>query len=152
MRRALAIRAALVVMIALAIGCGGRSSSPAEPAARSDSIVLLSVDPPEGTHMPLGGRVQVTARVRYTFQQPAGGTVEVVVTPLPFGLPLLTDPLLAHVHVDGQEGEATLRFAILLDDPDHQLHPGPIAADLFLLPQGQNQSSTSVQIRYEVVP
>jgi len=152
MRGAPAIRTALVVMIALVMGCGGRSSSPAEPAARSDSIVLLSVDPPEGTHMQLGGRVQVTARVRYTFQQPAGGTVEVVVTPFPFGLPLLTDPLLAQVHVDGQEGEATLRFAILLDDPDHQLRPGPIAANLALFPQGQNQSSISAQIRYEVVP
>jgi hypothetical protein len=141
----------LFVMTALVLGCGGRSSSPSEPAAR-DSIVLLSVDPPEGTHVPLGGRVQVTARVRYTFAQPAGGTIESVVTPVPFGLPLLTDPLLAQVHVEGQQGEATLRFAILLDDPDHQLRPGPIAAALFLLPQGQNQSSTSVQFRYEVVP
>jgi hypothetical protein len=146
------MRTALVVMITLALGCGGRSSSPTEPAARRDSIVLLSVDPPEGTHVPLGGRVQVTARVRYTFEQAAGGTIDLIVTPLPFGLPLLTDPLLAQVHVEGQEGEATLRFAILLDDPDHQLRPGPIAAELFLLPQGQNQSSTSVQIRYEVVP
>jgi hypothetical protein len=139
-------------MVALACGCGGRSSSPAEPAARRDSIVLLSVDPPEGTHVQLGGRVQVVARFRYTFAQTAGGSIDTVVTPLPFGLPLLTDPLLAQVHVEGQEGEATLRFAILLDDPDRQLHPGPIGADLFLLPQGQNQSTTSVQIRYEVVP
>jgi hypothetical protein len=152
MRRALARRATLIVMIALAMGCGGRSSSPAEPAAQRDSIVLLSVDPPEGTHVQLGGRVQVVARFRYTFAQPAGGKIEVLVTPLPFGLPLLTDPLLAQVDVAGQEGEATLRFAILLDDPDHQLRPGPIGANLTLFPQGQNQSTTNVQIRYEVVP
>lgn len=152
MRGAPAIRAALVVMITLACGCGGRSSSPAEPAARSDSIVLLSVDPPEGTHVPLGGRVQVTARFRYSFAQPGGGKIESIVTPFPFGLPLLTDPLLAQVDVAGQEGEATLRFDIVLNDPDRQLRPGPIVANLALFPRGQNQSSISAQIRYEVVP
>src|SRR5579872_6709402 len=143
MRGALALRTLLVVMIALALGCGGRSSSPSEPAARTDSIVLLSVDPPEGTHMKLGGRVQVTARFRYTFAQAAGGKIESIVTPFPFGLPLLTDPLLAQVAVAGQEGEATLGFAIVLDDPDHQLQPGPIVANLALFPQGQNQSAIS---------
>lgn len=152
MRGTLAIRVTLVVMTALAFGCGGGSSSPTEPAARRDTLVLLSVDPPAGTRVRLGGEVQVFARFRYTFEQSAGGRVAVLVHPLPFGLPLFTDPLLAQADVEGQEGEATLRFAILLDDPDQQLRPGPIAADFALFPRGQRESVTRVQIRYEVVP
>jgi hypothetical protein len=152
MRGTLEIRVTLVVMAALAFGCGGGSSSPTEPAARRDTLVLLSVDPPEGTRVQLGGRVQVLARFRYTFEQPAGGKIGVIVHPLPFGLPLLTNPLIAQADVEGQEGEATLRFAILLDDPDQQLGPGVIAADFALFPRGQRESTASVLIRYEVVP
>lgn len=92
------------------------------------------------------------ARFRYTFEQPTGGKIAVLVHPLPFGLPILTDPLLAQADVEGQEGEATLRFTIQLDDPDQQLRPGPIAADFALFPRGQRESTASVQIRYEVVP
>lgn len=155
MRGTLAIRVTLVVMTALAFGCGGGSSSPTEPtepAVRRDTLVLLGVDPPEGTRVQLGGEVQVLARFRYTFEQPAGGKIGVIVHPLPFGLPLLTDPLLAQADVERQEGEATLRFAILLDDPDQQLRPGFIAANFALFPRGQRESTASVQIRYEVVP
>ena len=152
MHGALAIRVSLVVIAALTLGCGGGSSSPTEPAARRDTLVLLSADPPEGTHVRLDGDVQVLARFRYTFGQPTGGKVVVLVHPLPFGLPLLTDPLLAQADVAGQEGEATLRFTIHLDDPDQQLSPGPIAADFALFPQGQRESTASAQIRYEVVP
>jgi hypothetical protein len=152
MRGTLAIRVTLVVMTALALGCGGGSSSPTEPAVRRDKLVLLSVDPPEGTRVQLGGKVQVLARFRYTFEQPAGGKIGVIVHPLPFGLPLFTDPLLVQADVEGQQGEATLRFAILLNDPDQQLRPGSIAADFVLFPRGQRESTASVQIRYEVVP
>jgi hypothetical protein len=152
MRGTLAIRVTLVVMIALASGCGGGSSSPTEPAGRRDTLVLLSVDPPEGTRVRLGGEVQVLARFRYTFEQPAGGKIAVIVHPLPFGLPLFTDPLFVQADVEGQEGEATVRFAILLDDPDQQLRPGPIAANFALFPRGQRESTASVLIRYEVVP
>jgi hypothetical protein len=152
MRGTLAIRIILVVMTALAFGCGGGSSSPTEPAARRNTLVLLSADPPEGTRVQLGGEVQVTARFRYTLEQPAGGTIGVIVVPLPFGLPLLTDPLLVQANVEGQEGEATIRFSILLNDPDQQLRPGPIAANFALFPRGQSQSTTSAMIRYEVVP
>jgi len=154
MRGTLAIRVTLVVMIASAFGCGGggSSSSPTEPTVRRDRLVLLSVDPPAGTRVRLGEEVQVFARFRYTFGQSAGGKVAVLVHPLPFGLPLLTNPLLAQADVEGQEGEATLRFAILLDDPDQQLSPGPIEADFALFPRGQRESVGSVQIRYEVVP
>jgi len=152
MRGILAIRVALVVMTALAFGCGGGSSSPTEPANRRDTLVLLSAAPPEGTRVQLGGKVQVLARFRYTFKQSAGGKIGVLVHPLPFGLPLLTDPLLVQTDVEGQEGEATLRFTILLDDPDQQLRPGFIAADFALFPNGQRESTASVLIRYEVVP
>jgi hypothetical protein len=100
----------------------------------------------------LGGRVQVLARFRYTFEQPAGGKIGLIVHPLPLGLPLLTDPLLVQTNVEGQEGEATLRFTILLDDPDQPLRPGVIAADFALFPKGQRESTASVLIRYEVVP
>ena len=152
MRVTLARRVTLVVMTALALGCGGGSSSPTEPAVRRDALVLLSVDPPEGTRVQLGREVQVLARFRYTFEQPAGGKIGLIVHPLPFGLPLLTDPLLVQADVEGQQGEATLRFAILLDDPDQQLRPGSIAANFALFPQGQRVSTASVPIRYEVVP
>lgn len=152
MHGTLAIRVTLVVMTALAFGCGGRSSSPTEPAIRRDTLVLLSAAPPEGTRVQLGGKVQVLARFRYTFEQSAGGKIGVLVHPLPFGLPLLTDPLVAQTDVEGQEGEATLRFTILLDDPDQQLRPGSIAADFALFPRGQRESTASVLIRYEVVP
>jgi len=152
MRGTLAIRVALIVMIALASGCGGGSSSPTEPAARRNTLVLLSVDPPEGARVHLGGKVQVLARFRYTFEKPAGGKISVLVVPLPFGLPLFTDPLLAQADVEGQEGETTFRFTILLDDPDQQLRPGPIAANFALFPQGQRESTTGVVVRYEVVP
>ena len=151
MRGVLATRVILLVMTALAFGCGGGSSSPTEPARR-DTLVLLSVDPPEGTRVRLGGEVQVLARFRYTFQQPAGGRINVIVHPLDFGLPLLTDPLLARADVEGQEGEATLRFNILLNDPDQQLRPGIIVANFILFPQGQRESTTSVRVRYEVIP
>jgi hypothetical protein len=152
MRGTLTIRVALVVMTALAFGCGGGSSSPTEPAIRRDTLVLLSAAPPEGTRVQLGGKVQVLARFRYTFEKAAGGKIGVLVHPLPFGLPLLTDPLLAQADVEGQEGEATLRFTILLDDPDQQLRPGFIAANFTLFPRGQRESTVGVQIRYEVVP
>jgi hypothetical protein len=152
MRGTLAIRVTLVVMTALAFACGGGSSSPTSPTVRRDTLVLLSVDPPEGTRVRLGGEVQVLARFRYTFEQPAGGKIAVIVHPLPFGLPLVTDPLFAQADVEEQEGEATLRFAILLDDPDQQLRPGLIAANFALFPRGQTETRTIVQIRYEVVP
>jgi hypothetical protein len=151
MRRHLATGIIFAVITTLALGCGGGSSSPTEPARR-DTIVLLSVDPPEGTRVRLGGEVQVLARFRYAFAQPAGGQIVVLVYPLPFGLPLLTNPLLAQANVEGQQGEATLRFSILLNDPDQQLRPGPITADFALFPQGQRESTTHVQVRYEVVP
>lgn len=152
MRGTLVIRVTLIVMIALASGCGGGSSSPTDPAARRNTLVLLSVDPPEGTRVQLGGKVQVLARFRYTFEKPAGGKIGVLVVPLPFGLPVLTSPLIAQAEVEGQEGETTLRFTILLDDPDRQLRPGPIAADFTLFPQGQRESTIGVLVRYEVVP
>ena len=152
MRGVLAIRIALVVMTALAFGCGGGSSSPAEPPVRRDTLVLLSVDPPEGTRVQLGREIQVTARLRYTFERSAGGKIFVIVLPLPFGLPLLTNPLLAQADVEGQEGEATLRFTILLNDPDQQLRPGPIAANFALFPRGQRESTVDTLVRYEVVP
>ena len=154
MRRYIATRIIFAVITTLALGCGGGgggSSSPTEPARR-DTIVLLSVDPPEGTRVRLGSKVQVVARFRYTFAQAAGGKIAVLVYPLPFGLPLFTDPLLAQTDVEGQQGEATLRFSILLNDPDQQLRPGPITADFSLFPQGQRVSTTHVQVRYEVVP
>ena len=151
MRGALAIRIILVVMTTLVLGCGGGSSSPTEPVRR-DTLVLLSVDPPEGTRVRLGGEVQVTARFRYAFKQSAGGKIVVIALPLPFGLPILTDPLLAQADVEGQEGEATLRFTLLLDDPDQQLRPGPIAANFALFPRGQRESTASALVRYEVVP
>jgi hypothetical protein len=100
----------------------------------------------------LGGKIQVLARFHYTFEQPAGGKINVLVHPLPIGLPLLTDPLLAEADVEGQEGEATLRFTILLDDPDQQLSPGFIGADFISFPQGQRESTASFQVRYEIVP
>lgn len=152
MRGTLAIRIILVVMTTLAFGCGGGSSSPSEPGVRRDTLVLLSVDPPEGTRVRLGGKVQVTARFRYTFAQSAGGKIIVIVLPLPFGLPILTNPLLAQADVEGQEGEATLRFTMLLDDPDQQLRPGPIAANFALFPRGQRESTVSTLVRYEVIP
>jgi hypothetical protein len=135
-------------MTALAFSCGGGSSSPTEPARR-DTLVLLGVDPPEGTRVRLGGEVQVLARFRYTFEQPAGGRIVAVVHPADFGLPILTDPLIARVDVEGQEGEATLHFNILLDE---QLRPGFIVVNFILFPQGQRESTTSVRVRYEVVP
>jgi hypothetical protein len=100
----------------------------------------------------LGDKVQVLARFRYTFAQPAGGKIGVLVYPLPFGFPVFTDPLIAEADVEGQQGEATLRFSMLLNDPDRQLRPGPIAADFSLFAQGQRVSTTHVQVRYEVVP
>jgi hypothetical protein len=156
MRRHLATGIIFAVITTLALGCGGGggggSSSPTEPARR-DTIVLLSVDPPEGTRVRLGGKVQVLARFRYAFAQPTGGgQIGVLVYPLPFGLPLLTNPLVAQANVEGQQGEATLRFSILLNDPDQQLRPGPITADFALFAQGQRESTTQVQVRYEVVP
>jgi hypothetical protein len=152
MRGALAIRVSCLVTAALILGCGGGGSSPTESTPRGDSLVLLSVNPPEGSRLKIGGEVHVDARFRYRFEQAAGGKISVLVLPLPFGLPLLTNPLLAQVAVQGPEGEASLSFDILLDDPDEPLRPGFIAADFPLFAQGQTQSTASVRVRYELVP
>lgn len=151
MRGAQAARLSLAVIAVLAFGCGGGSSSPTEPAQRRDTLVLLSAEPAEGSRLQLGGRAQISARFRYTLAQAGGGKISVLVHPLPFGVPILTDPLLAEVDVNGQEGEATLSFEILLDDSFEPLQPGPIAANFALFPEGQTRSETIVLIRYEVV-
>jgi len=148
MRWDLALRVTLVMAV-LAFGCGGGSSSPTEPA-RQDSLVLLSVEPAQGAHVGFGNRVPVRARFRYSFKEPAGGKIGVLVYPLPFDLPILTDPLLAQAVVEGQEGEVTLLFDIVLDDPDLQSIPRAIVASFALFPQGQTRSTAIVEIRYEV--
>lgn len=151
MRGALAVRLALTMTAVLIVGCGGDSSSPTEPARR-DSLVLLSVDPAEGTPARLGGEIQVVARFRYTFAQAARGKISVLAHPLPFGLPLITNPFPAQFDVEGQEGETTIRVGIPLEDPDEPLRPGFIAARFSLFPEGQRETMTIVTIRYEVVP
>jgi hypothetical protein len=150
MHRDLALRVTVVVIAALAFNCGGGSSSPTEPARR-DSLVLLSAEPAQGAHVEFGKRVPVRARFRYTFKEPAGGKIGVLVYPLPFNLPILTDPLPAQLTVEGQEGEATLLFDIMLDDPDIQI-PKTIVVSCALFPQGQTTSPAVVEIRYEVDP
>ena len=149
MRRDLALRVTLVGLAVLAFGCGGGSSSPTEPVRR-DSLVLLSVEPAQGAHVRFGERVPVRARFRYTFREPAGGKIGVLVYPLPFDLPILTDPLLVQAVVEGQEGEATLLFDLVLDDPALQSVPRAIVASFALFPQGQTSSAAVVEIRYEV--
>ena len=149
MCRDLALRVTLVVLAVLAFGCGGGSSSPTEPVRR-DSLVLLSVEPAQGAHVRFGERVAVRARFRYTFREPAGGKIGVLVYPLPFDLPILTDPLLAQAVIEGQEGEVTLLFDLMLDDPALQSVPRTIVASFALFPQGQTSSAAVVEIRYEV--
>lgn len=147
MRRALAVSITFVMAIS-AFGCGGGSSSPTEPA-RQDSLVLLSVEPAQGAHVPLGKRVPVRARFHYTFKEAAGGKIGVLAYPLPPNLPILTDPLLAQAVVAGQDGEATLVFDLLLDDPALQ-PPSVIVMSFALFPQGQTVSTTGVDVRYSV--
>ena len=149
MCRDLALRVTLVVLAVLAFGCGGGSSSPTEPVRR-DSLVLLSAEPVQGAHVRFGERVPVRARFRYTFGEPAGGKIGVLVYPLPFDLPILTDPLPAQAVVEGQEGEVTLLFDLMLDDPALQSVPRAIVASFALFPQGQTSSTAVVEIRYEV--
>jgi hypothetical protein len=139
-------------MAVLAFNCGGGgSSSPTEPARR-DTLALLSVEPGQGAHVGSGKRVPIRARFHYLFKDTAGGKIAVIATPAPIGLPILTDPLLAQAVVGTQEGEATLAFDLVLDDPD--LHPVPkaIVMSFVLFPQGQTVSTTNVEVRYEVDP
>lgn len=153
MRRKLASGISLVVMTVLAFGCGGGGSSPTEPGtepARLDSLVLLSVEPAPGAHVRLGEKVPVRARFRYTFKEADSGMINVLVLPVPFDLPVFTDPLPARVFVEGREGEATLSFDIRLDDPDLPSTPRAILTRFPLFPEGQNTTTTTVEIRYEV--
>jgi hypothetical protein len=150
MRAALAIRVSFLVTVALILGCGG-GSSPTESEPREDSLVLVSINPPEDSRLKIGGTIRVDARFRYRLKQAAGGKVTVLVLPLPFGLPILTNPLPAQVVVQGPEGEATLSFDLLLDDPDEPLRPGSIGVDFTLFPEGQTRSTTIVRARYELV-
>lgn len=150
MRGTHAMSAGLLVLAVLILGCGGGGSSPTEPAHR-DSIALLSVQPAAGTHAQIGGEIHVVARFRYTFEKPDGGSISVLVYPLPIGLPLITNPLLAKVELQGQEGEVTFPFDILLDESLSPLHTGPITADFALFPKGQTQATAVVQVRYELV-
>jgi hypothetical protein len=94
----------------------------------------------------------VVARFRYTLQQTGGGKIGVLVYPLPFGLPLVTDPFPAETSVAGQSGEVTVRLNIPLHDPDDDLRTGPIVVDFALFPQGQRESVADVQVRYELIP
>lgn len=149
MRRNLALSVTLFVMAVLAFGCGGGSSSPTEPA-RQDSLVLLSVEPAQGAHVGFGKRVPVRARFHYAFKEPAGGKISVLAYPLPLNLPILTDPLPAQAVVDAQEGEATLLFDLVLDDPDLRPIPSTIVMSFTLFPRGQTTSTVFVEIRYAV--
>ncbi|HEX3128715.1 MAG TPA: hypothetical protein VH394_15385 [Thermoanaerobaculia bacterium] len=151
MRATRAMSAGLLVSSVLILGCGGGGgSSPTEPAQR-DSLALLSVQPAAGTHAQIGGKIHMVARLRYTFEKPAGGEIAVLVYPLPIGLPLVTNPEPAKVQVQGQEGEVTFPLDILLDEALIELRPGPIAVDFALFPEGQTRSTVSVQVRYELV-
>jgi hypothetical protein len=139
MRRNLALGVPLVVMTVLAFGCGGGSSSPTEPGtepARLDSLVLLSVEPAPGAHVRLGQRVPVRARFRYTFKEATGGMINVLVLPVPFDLPILTDSFPPRVVVEGREGEVTLSFDIRMDDADPQCRA--ILTRFPLFPQGRS--------------
>lgn len=152
MRVSTATRLTLVLMTVFVLSCGGgSSSSPTEPA-RPNSLVLLSVEPVQGTSVRLGGEIQVVARFRYTLQQAGGGKIGVLVFPLPFGLPLVTDPLPAETTVAGQAGEVTVRFKIPLHGINDDLSSGPIAVNFALFPQGQRESVADVQVRYELIP
>jgi hypothetical protein len=149
MREARAIRIGLALMVVSALGCGGGSSSPTEPAQR-DSLTLVSVQPAQGAQLRIGDTVEVLARMRYSFVNPGGGQIGVIAYPLPFGLPIFTDPF--QFNLEGQQGEATLLLDMYLADPDEPLRPGMIQASFALFPQGQRESTASVDIRYEVVP
>ena len=149
MRRDLALSVILSLIAVLAFGCGGGSSSPTEPA-RQDTLVLLSVEPAQGAHVGIGKRVPIRARFHYTFKDTAGGKIVVIATPAPIGLPILTDPLLAQAVVGTQEGDATLTFDLVLDDPDLHPIPSAVVMSFALFAQGQAVSTANVDVLYEV--
>lgn len=149
MHGAPAVRVALIVMAVMVLGCGGGSSSPTEPARR-DSLTLVSVQPAQGSQLRIGDIVEVQARLRYAFANPGGGKIGAITHPVPFGVPIFTDPF--QFNLEGQQGETTLVFDIYLNELFEPLRPGPIEVSLALFPQGQRESTASVEIRYEAVP
>lgn len=149
MRRKLTLSVSLFMLAVLALGCGGGSSSPTEPVRR-DSLTLLSLEPAQGARVELGKKLPVRARFRYAFKEPGGGKIGLLVYPLPLNLPILTDPLLTQAVVDAQEGEVTLLFDLLLDDPDLKSKPKTIVMSFALFPQGQTNATADVEVRYQV--
>jgi hypothetical protein len=147
MRRTVAVRVAWVLLLVLCLACGGgSSSSPTEPARR-DSLVLLSVEPAQGSTVRLDEPLEVRARFRYTFADAASGRISVFAIPVPFDLPVLAFPL--QFSVQGTEGEATTTLDILRLDPSLP-PPSSVVARFTLFPEGQTTSSTTVEVRYQV--
>jgi len=147
MRRALAVSITFAMAL-LALGCGGGSSSPTEPASR-DSLVLLGVEPAQGARVTVGKRVPVRARFQYAFQEAAGGKIGVLVYPLPPNLPILTDPIPVQAVLEARDGEAALAFDLVLDDPELR-PPSTVVMSFALFPQGQAVSTALVEVRYPV--
>lgn len=147
MRKTVAVRVAGVLLLVLGLACGGgSSSSPTEPARR-DSLVLLIVEPAQGSTVRLDEPLEVRARFRYSFADAASGTISVIAIPVPFDVPVLAFPFQAAVQ--GAEGEATTTFDLLRLDPSLP-PPSSVVARFTLFPEGQTTSSTTLEVRYPV--
>jgi hypothetical protein len=139
-----------LAVLGLSLACSGGSDSPTE-SMRVDAIRIVSISPTQGAELRIGETPEVVARLSYRFAQAEGGRVSVLSFPAPIGFPILTDPLIAGSAVTGRDGEVTLRFRLLLDDPDAELGPGDIIVDFSLFPTGQTQTSTIAQARFRLV-
>jgi hypothetical protein len=142
---------AVAVLSLAALGCH-HGSSPSEPA-RQDALAMVSLNPAEGTVLPYGSPVDVTARVHYSFATAARGKIALIVYPgsgaIPTGLPIFTDPF--SFPVEGREGEATLRFTVYPNLSDPALPKNsPITLDFSLFPEGITQTSIGFHAQYRL--
>jgi hypothetical protein len=138
---------AMVVLGLVTLGCHG--SSPTAPL-RQNAISLASLTPADGTTLPYGSTAEVSVRVRYSFASAARGKVAITAYPAPFGLPIFTDPIFSPV--EGEQGEATLRFRIYfgLSEPGDLPKGSRIVVNFTLFPEGVQQSTTGFDAHYQL--
>ena len=137
----------LLTLLLLAFGCGGDGDrdSPTEPAPRTDSLALVSIEPREGALVRVNQRVEVRTRLRYGLASQPRGEVNALVFSPDAPAPIFTAPLLPTANVSRGSGEVGLSFSFIVP-PDAKT----VLVTYGLFPEGTTSSDKGVDILYPV--